>query len=184
MYRIREWMFFMHPKVDENMIQIRTDSVEQTFSIGRCLGQVLERGDVICLIGGLGAGKTAFTGGIAGALGIKGYITSPTFTIVNEYKGSMPLYHFDVYRISDPEEMFEIGFDEYIDGNGIVVIEWADLIKEILPAEHILVNIEKDVEKGGDKRVISIEFKGSRYAGRKEKFMTLDTFRKETFTDF
>jgi tRNA threonylcarbamoyladenosine biosynthesis protein TsaE len=146
--------------VDEKMIQIRTSSVEQTFNVGKYLGQVLKRGDIICLIGGLGVGKTAFTGGIADALGIKGYITSPTFTIVNEYKGSIPLYHFDVYRIADPEEMFEIGFDEYIDGSGIVVIEWADLIKEVLPAEHILVKIEKDMENGENKRIITIEFKG------------------------
>lgn len=145
------------------MKQIKTISAEQTFSVGKYLGERLKEGDIICLEGGLGAGKTAFTGGIAAALGIEGYITSPTFTLVNEYQGRIPFYHFDVYRISDPEEMFEIGFEDYIYGNGIVVIEWADLIKEILPHEYIWVKIEKDIENGDDIRIISFEFIGKRY---------------------
>lgn len=151
------------------MKQIKTVSAEQTFNVGKYLGQILNIGDVICLTGGLGVGKTAFTGGVAAALGIKGYITSPTFTIVNEYLGSKPLYHFDVYRITDPEEMFEIGFDEYIDGKGIVVIEWADQIMDILPDEYIWISIEKDMTDGQDTRIISFEFKGDRYNECKKK---------------
>lgn len=151
------------------MEEIRTHSAGQTVKTGAALGRILNRGDIICLTGDLGAGKTAFTGGLAAALGISGYITSPTFTIVNEYKGRIPLYHFDVYRIADPEEMFEIGFEEYIDGNGVVVIEWAELIKDILPDERIWVDIRKDVKSGADERIIRIEFTGERYRGYEEK---------------
>ena len=98
----------------------------------------------MCLTGELRAGKTVFVKGIASALNVDEYITSPTFTIVNEYNnGKFPVYHFDVYRISEPDDMYEIGFEEYIYGDGVVVIEWADLIKEILPPEVIWVNIEK-----------------------------------------
>ena len=161
-------------KVDKSMIRIKTCSVEQTVNVGKHLGKALERGDVICLVGDLGAGKTAFTGGIADALGIKGYITSPTFTIINEYEGNIPLYHFDVYRIADPEEMFEIGFEEYINGNGVAVIEWANLIEEILPPQYILVKIEKDTENGENKRIITIEFKGYSNEKRLERMKALD----------
>ncbi len=125
------------------MVQIVTHSARETFQAGYRLGSILGKGDVVCLTGGLGTGKTAFTGGIAAALGIEGYITSPTFTILNEYEGRIPLYHFDVYRIADPSEMFEIGFEEYVEGNGIVVIEWAELIKDILPGAYIKVVIER-----------------------------------------
>ncbi|HHW48539.1 MAG TPA: tRNA (adenosine(37)-N6)-threonylcarbamoyltransferase complex ATPase subunit type 1 TsaE [Clostridiaceae bacterium] len=156
------------------MIRIKTCSAEQTVNVGKRLGQMLKQGDIICLIGDLGAGKTAFTGGIADALGITGYITSPTFTIINEYEGKIPLYHFDVYRIADPEELYELGFDEYIDGDGIVVIEWADLIKEVLPSEYIQVTIEKDTENGENERIITIEFKGGKNEKRLEEIKALD----------
>jgi tRNA threonylcarbamoyladenosine biosynthesis protein TsaE len=145
------------------MFKIMSNSAQDTAMIGYKLGSILKKNDIICLMGGLGAGKTAFTGGIASALGITGYITSPTFTIINEYRGRLPLYHFDVYRIDDPDEMFEVGFDEYICGEGIVVIEWADLIKDILPKDHIKVNIEKVFDEGADQRSISMEFIGGRY---------------------
>jgi len=119
------------------MKEIRTCSQEDTIEFGKKLGVLLKKGDIVCITGDLGTGKTVLTNGIASALGIDEYITSPTFTIVNEYeKGDISLYHFDVYRISDPEEMFEIGFEEYLYGDGIVVIEWADLIKSILPDEN------------------------------------------------
>lgn len=149
---------------------IETFSPEQTNRVGFTLGELLKTGDVICLIGNLGAGKTAFTSGLAHALGVTGYITSPTFTLVNEYNGKIPLYHFDVYRIAEPEEMFEIGFDEYLYGSGIVVIEWADLIRDILPEEYIRVDIKKDLPNGIDKRILTLEFKGQRYVGY-EKLM-------------
>jgi tRNA threonylcarbamoyladenosine biosynthesis protein TsaE len=124
---------------------------------------MLRKGDNVCLIGELGTGKTAFTGGIAKGLGIGGYITSPTFTIVNEYEGRLPLYHFDVYRISDVDEMLDTGYYEYIDGDGVTVIEWADLIRDILPSERIEVRIEKN-DDGSDCRTITIRFMGERAA--------------------
>ena len=147
------------------MIKFHVGNVEETSELGQRLGQILQKGDTVCLTGDLGTGKTAFTGGIARALGIEGYITSPTFTIVNEYEGSLPLYHFDVYRIGDPGEMFETGYDEYISGNGITVIEWAELIKEILPPERIEVYIEKDSTEKLDSRLITMQFHGQRTAG-------------------
>ena len=153
------------------MKEIRTFSADETVEIGLILGRTLKSGDIICLTGDLGTGKTAFTSGIAAALGIHGYITSPTFTIVNEYRATIPLYHFDVYRIADSEEMFEIGFEEYLDGDGIVVIEWAETISDILPSEHISVEIKKDNKLGSDARIISIEFKGNKYEGYQDKLL-------------
>lgn len=150
------------------MREIRTDSVEGTVSAGCSLGNILQKGDTVCLTGGLGTGKTAFVGGIAKALDISGYITSPTFTIVNEYEGSLNLYHFDVYRANDPEEILAIGFEEYFYRNGVVVIEWSELIEEILPAERIAVRIDKLPDEGPDVRRISIEFIGERYKIRAE----------------
>lgn len=152
------------------MIKLVTHSAQETFQAGYRLGSILGKGDVVCLTGGLGSGKTALTGGIAAVLGVEGYITSPTFTIVNEYEGKIPLYHFDVYRISDPSEMFEIGFEEYIEGNGIVVIEWAELIKDILPAGYISVGIKKDYKARPDDRILSFEFIGGRYAQSEGRF--------------
>ena len=146
------------------MMKFRTDSADDTAELGRKLGSMLQRGDNVCLIGDLGSGKTAFTGGLAKGLGISGYITSPTFTIVNEYEGRLPLYHFDVYRISDADEMLDTGYYEYIDGDGVTVIEWADLIKEILPSERIEVHIEKNDQVRSDSRTITIRFIGERTA--------------------
>jgi tRNA threonylcarbamoyladenosine biosynthesis protein TsaE len=146
------------------MLKFHAGSVEETVELGLKLGRILQRGDSICLTGDLGTGKTAFTGGIARALGISEYITSPTFTIVNEYEGRLPLYHFDVYRIGDAEEMFETGYYEYINGNGVTVVEWSDLIKEILPNERIDVDIRKDNAEDADSRLITMEFYGERAA--------------------
>lgn len=156
------------------MKEIKTFSAKETVEAGIRLGAIIRKGDIICLNGGMGTGKTAFTGGIAAALGIKGYITSPTFTIVNEYKGRIPLYHFDVYRIADPEEMFEIGFEEYLDGQGVVVIEWAEQIRDILPADYIKVDIKKNMPEGQDIRIIDISFMGSRYSGYEEMMKIAD----------
>lgn len=131
-------------------------SPEETYNIALKLGQTAELGQVYCLIGDLGVGKTIFTKGFAKGLGIDEHITSPTFTIVNEYDGDLPFYHFDVYRIADIEEMYEIGFEEYIGGNGVVLIEWANLIRELLPADCKWIKIEKDLEKGLDYRRVTI----------------------------
>ena len=136
---------------------IETFSPEETHALGKKIGQQAKPGDVYTLIGDLGVGKTVFTQGIAERLGIREPICSPTFPIVQVYEeGCMPLYHFDVYRIGDIEEMEEIGYDDYFFGQGICLIEWADLIEEILPEKLIKVTIEKDLEKGFDYRRITV----------------------------
>ncbi len=147
------------------MKELKTFSSEETVAVAKELGSILKAGDIICLNGDLGAGKTAFTNGIAKALGIKGYVTSPTFTIVNEYQGKLPLFHFDVYRIADADEMYDIGFEEYINGDGVVVIEWSDLIRDIIPEEQIRIDIRKVMDNGPDARSIKIDFVGKKYKG-------------------
>ena len=128
---------------------IETNSPQETKELGKKMAERAKPGDVFTLVGDLGVGKTVFTQGIAEGLGIDEPVNSPTFTIVQEYEsGRMPFYHFDVYRIGDPEEMDEIGFDDYIYGDGLCLIEWADLIEEILPEKRVAIRIEKDLEKG------------------------------------
>ncbi|MDD3220096.1 MAG: tRNA (adenosine(37)-N6)-threonylcarbamoyltransferase complex ATPase subunit type 1 TsaE [Lachnospiraceae bacterium] len=135
-----------------------TYSAEETFDMGKRLGQAAKPGQVYTLVGDLGVGKTVFTQGVAAGLEITEPISSPTFTIIQEYEeGRMPFYHFDVYRIGDIEEMEEIGYDDYFFGNGICLIEWGNLIEEILPEDVIHITIEKDLEKGFDYRRITIE---------------------------
>ena len=123
------------------MVKIYLDGEENTKEIGYRLGKLLTPGSVICLIGDLGAGKTTMTQSLAKAIGVDDYITSPTFTIVNEYEGNMPLYHFDVYRIGSSEEMYDIGYDEYINSGGVCIIEWANLIEDILPDEYLDIEL-------------------------------------------
>ena len=136
---------------------IETRTPEETFEIGRKIGQSARPGQVYSLTGDLGVGKTVFTQGVADGLEIYEPICSPTFTIIQEYdSGRFPFYHFDVYRIGDIEEMEEIGYDDYFFGRGICLIEWADLIEEILPENLIRVMIEKNLEKGFDYRRITI----------------------------
>ena len=121
------------------------------------MGRAAKPGDVFTLIGDLGVGKTVFTQGFAKGLEIEDNICSPTFTIVQVYdEGRLPFYHFDVYRIGDVSEMDEIGFDEYVYGDGVSMIEWANLIEEILPDRYTNVQIEKDLDKGFDYRKITI----------------------------
>ena len=135
-----------------------TFSPEETFAFGEELGKNARPGQVYTLIGDLGVGKTVLTQGIAKGLGIDEAICSPTFTIVQEYHtGRMPFYHFDVYRIGCVEEMDEIGFDDYVYGEGLTMIEWANLIEEILPDHFWQIVIEKDLEKGFDYRMIIVE---------------------------
>ena len=136
---------------------IETHSPEETFAIGKSLGEQAVPGQVICLDGDLGVGKTVFTQGFAQGLSIDGPVNSPTFTIVQVYEeGRLPLYHFDVYRIGDVEEMDEIGYEEYFYGEGVALIEWSTLIEEIIPETAIHVTIEKDVEQGFDYRKITV----------------------------
>ena len=132
-------------------------SPEETLELGREMGRNAKPGDVYTLIGELGVGKTVFTQGIAEGLEIEDSICSPTFTIVQVYEdGRMPFYHFDVYRIGDVEEMDEIGYEDYFYGEGLCMIEWANLIEEILPPSYKEITIEKDLEKGFDYRKITI----------------------------
>ncbi|HIX59114.1 MAG TPA: tRNA (adenosine(37)-N6)-threonylcarbamoyltransferase complex ATPase subunit type 1 TsaE [Candidatus Blautia gallistercoris] len=139
-------------------MKIETKSAQETFALGEKIGRQARPGQIYTLTGDLGVGKTVFTQGVARGLGITEPISSPTFTIVQIYEsGRLPLYHFDVYRIGDIEEMEEIGYDDYFFGQGICLIEWADLIGEILPSDIISVTIEKDLEKGFDHRSIIIE---------------------------
>lgn len=136
---------------------IETWSENETFQVGKTLGDKAEKGQIYTLTGDLGVGKTVFTKGLAEGLGITEPISSPTFTIVQIYEsGKLPLYHFDVYRIGDVEEMEEIGYEDYFFGEGVCLIEWANLIGEILPEGIIPVTIEKDLEKGFDYRRITI----------------------------
>jgi tRNA threonylcarbamoyladenosine biosynthesis protein TsaE len=137
---------------------IETTSEKETFELGKRLGQQAAPGDVYTLEGDLGVGKTIFTKGFAEGLEIKEAISSPTFTIVQVYEdGRLPFYHFDVYRIGDVEEMDEIGFEDYVYGQGVSMIEWANLIEEILPENRRNILIEKDLEKGFDYRKITID---------------------------
>lgn len=136
---------------------IETYSPEETFALGEKMGRDAEPGEVYTLVGDLGVGKTVFTQGIASGLGITEPVSSPTFTIVQVYEeGRMPFYHFDVYRIGDIEEMEEIGYEDYFYGEGLTLIEWADLIEELLPMKRREIRIEKDLEKGFDYRKITV----------------------------
>ena len=140
---------------------IETHDPEETFEVGRKIGMNAKPGQIYTLTGDLGVGKTVFTQGVAAGLGITEPVNSPTFTIIQEYEdGRLPFYHFDVYRIGDLEEMEEIGYDDYFFGQGICLIEWAELIEEILPGRRIEVTIEKDLEKGFEYRKITIEERG------------------------
>ena len=142
---------------------IETHDPEETFEVGRKIGMNAKPGQIYTLTGDLGVGKTVLTQGVAAGLGITEPVNSPTFTIIQEYEdGRLPFYHFDVYRIGDLEEMEEIGYDDYFFGQGICLIEWAELIEEILPEKRIEVTIEKDLEKGFEYRKITIEERGEK----------------------
>ena len=137
---------------------IETWSPQETFALGQRMGREARPGQVICLNGDLGVGKTVFTQGFAEGLGIVEPVNSPTFTILQQYEeGRLPLYHFDVYRIGDVSEMDEIGYEDCFYGDGVSLIEWPTKIREILPAQVTWVEIEKDLEKGFDYRRIRVE---------------------------
>ena len=137
---------------------IESFSPQDTYELGKRIGETAEAGRVITLIGDLGVGKTVFTQGLAAGLGITEPVNSPTFTIVQIYDGGrLPFYHFDVYRIGDVSEMDEIGYEDCFYGEGVCLIEWADLISEILPEKYTRVTISKDLEKGFDYRKILLE---------------------------
>ena len=140
------------------MTVFETWKPEETYELGKKMGEEAVPGQVICLNGDLGVGKTVFTQGFAAGLGIEGPVNSPTFTIVQQYgEGRLPLYHFDVYRIGDISEMDEIGYEDCFFGDGVCLIEWSGLIEEILPEHVTKVAIEKNLEHGFDYRWISVE---------------------------
>lgn len=135
-----------------------TMSPQETFELGKKIGKNAQSGQIICLDGDLGVGKTVFTQGFAQGLGIEESVNSPTFTIIQVYdEGRLSLYHFDVYRIGDPEEMYEIGYEDYFFGEGVCLIEWSKLIEELIPENAATVLIEKNLEKGLDYRQITVE---------------------------
>lgn len=135
-----------------------TYSEQETFELGKEIGEHAKGGEVFTLEGDLGVGKTVFTKGFAYGLGVRDDVVSPTFTIVQEYEdGRLPFYHFDVYRIGAVEEMDEIGYEDYVYGEGVCLIEWANLIEEILPDHYQKITIRKDLEKGFDYREIEME---------------------------
>ena len=137
---------------------IETNSDKDTFEFGKQLGEKAEPGTVICLDGDLGTGKTVIAKGIAAGLGVKEPVSSPTFTVIKEYtEGRLPFYHFDVYRIEDPLEMDEIGYEDYFYGIGVTVIEWSDMIKELIPEKAMKIRLVKDLANGFDYRRISVE---------------------------
>ena len=143
------------------MLKIELNGLEETKEFGIKIGQLLKPGDILCLNGDLGAGKTTLTKSIGLGLGVEDYITSPTFALINEYDGRIPVYHFDVYRLENVEDLYDLGFDEYFYGHGVSIIEWADKIEALLPKERIVLDIEKAIDL--DSRIISLRGYGSRY---------------------
>ncbi|WP_352418324.1 tRNA (adenosine(37)-N6)-threonylcarbamoyltransferase complex ATPase subunit type 1 TsaE [Proteiniborus sp.] len=137
------------------MLRINVDNLKETERIGFILGKLLTGGEVVCMTGDLGAGKTTMTQSIAKGLDVEDYVTSPTFTIINEYSGRCPLYHFDVYRINDVDEMYDLGYEEYFYSRGVSVIEWANIIEEILPEERLNIEISKKDNNEGREIIIS-----------------------------
>lgn len=147
-------------KMEDMGQTIETYSAKETFALGKKIGESAKAGQVYALNGDLGVGKTVFTQGVAAGLGIAEPVNSPTFTILQIYEeGRLPFYHFDVYRIGDVEEMEEIGYEDCFYGEGVCLVEWADLIEEILPENYIRITIEKNLSSGFDYRTIRIEQK-------------------------
>lgn len=144
-------------KKEDRVMELDVFSPKETYDAGRRVARRLEPGTVVCLVGDLGAGKTVFTQGVADGLGIDGPVCSPTFTLIQEYDGGrVPLYHFDVYRIDGPWDMDDLGYEEYFYGKGVCLVEWGNLIEELLPENTVYINITKDNTKGFDYRHISI----------------------------
>lgn len=144
---------------------IRTDSPDATRAVAATLGELLVAGDLVLLVGDLGAGKTAFAQGLARGLGVEEPVTSPTFTIVAEYQGRLPLAHVDVYRLERVQDLYDLGFDELVD-EGVTVVEWGDLIEQVVPGEHLVVRIHGGVTD--NERVLEFSYHGSRWRARRE----------------
>ena len=142
-------------------MEIILKNLEETQKFGEKLGSILKEGDILCLNGDLGAGKTTLTKSIGSGLGVDEYITSPTFALINEYRGRIPVYHIDVYRLENVEEIDDLGFDEYIYGSGVTIIEWAERIKSFLPEDRIILDIRRGHDENA--RRISLSGDGERY---------------------
>lgn len=143
------------------MIEIKLNGLKSTEEFGKKLGLVLKGGDFIALTGGLGAGKTTLTKSIGLGLGVEDYITSPTFALINEYKGRVDVYHFDVYRLESEEELLDLGYEDYFYSDGVTIVEWSNKIEYLLPKDRININIEKGKEL--EDRVIILSGQGNRY---------------------
>jgi tRNA threonylcarbamoyladenosine biosynthesis protein TsaE len=146
-------------------MKLRTDSPDQTRAVAAALGELLVAGDLVLLVGDLGAGKTAFVQGLARGLGVEEPVTSPTFTIVQEYDGRLPLTHVDVYRLDRVQDLYDLGLEERAD-RGVTVVEWGDLVEQAVPAEHLVVRIEPGA--ADTERVLELSCSGSRWRGRQE----------------
>ena len=142
-------------------LEILLKNLEETEEFGIKLGSLLKKGDILCLNGDLGAGKTTMTKSIGLGLGVEEYITSPTFALINQYSGRLPVYHFDVYRLENAHELYDLGFDDYFYGNGVCVIEWADKIEKMIPKERMVIDIEKG--KSDDGRILKFSGYGARF---------------------
>lgn len=145
---------------DNYLRTIETRNELETLELGKLMGRVATPGDTICLTGDLGSGKTVITRGVTLGLESCEDVTSPTFTLLNIYHGSIPIYHFDVYRLESPENVLDIGFYDYIGHDGVALIEWADLITDYLPDDYIRLDIKRDFETGSDHRLIDVYYKG------------------------
>lgn len=143
-------------------MELISKSPEQTMALGCQLGDLMSPGNVICVYGNLGAGKTYFAKGLAQGLGVSEYVTSPTFTIINEYEGRIPFYHVDAYRLTEEEEAYELGLEEYLYGRGVTLIEWPDRVNSLLPNEYLQVSIGSS-DEGDDFRVLEFRGKGQSY---------------------
>lgn len=153
------------------MYEINAASTQDTREVGKILGTILAAGDIIALFGDLGTGKTVFTQGLAQGMEVDQYVTSPTFVLINEYQGRLPLYHFDVYRLEDPEEILELGFEEYFYGEGVSVIEWAEKIVDYLPQEYLGVTLEKTEPLEAEGRRLVFRPRGKRYVKMVEELI-------------
>lgn len=142
-------------------MKIELNSLDSTKEFGEKLGKLLKKGDIVALNGDLGAGKTTLTKSLGLGLGVEEYITSPTFSLINEYRGRLPVYHFDVYRLENVEELDDLGFDEYFFGGGVCIIEWAEKIEKMLPKGTIILDIRSGADE--DKRTVDISGTGDRY---------------------
>lgn len=157
----------------EKMIEIITFSEKDTLELGKKIGTSARSGMIILLKGDLGTGKTVLTRGLARGLGIEGPITSPTYTLIHEYQGRLPLYHFDIYRLNDSDEMYDLGYDEFFYGRGVTVVEWPERMGDLLPHEYLGITIEKSPGDDADKRIIRIIPVGKVYEEFKEGWIDI-----------